>query len=107
MGTYHGAPAVFRFNAVYNSSPITCYDDYAFYTSGGDYYRVLFADIKAAEDCIYVPFYTIHNDIIGKSLVRALTEKSTRRSHCFVMCDFIANFSTPRSMFKALIGRLR
>ena len=94
---------VMRFNATYNSSPLTCYDDYKFFTSGEAHYRALFADIKAAEECIYVLFYTIHNDIMGQSLAAVLTEKARQGVTVIVMYDFIANLSTPREMFQPLV----
>ena len=94
---------VMRFNSTYNSSPLTCYNDYQFFTSGESHYRALFADIKAAEECIYVLFYTIHNDVMGQALAEVLTEKARQGVTVIVMCDFIANLSTPRDMFKPLV----
>ena len=73
---------VMQFNANYNNSPVTCYDDHHLFIDGESHYRALFRDIKDAKENIYVLFYTIHHD---------------------VMSDFIANLSTPRKMFKPLV----
>ena len=94
---------VMQFNATYNNSPVTCYDDYRLLTSGEAHYRALFQDIKEAKECIYVLFYTIHHDLMGEALVKALTEKAKEGVTVLVMCDFIANISTPAKMFRPLV----
>lgn len=93
---------VMKFNYVYNGSTVTCYDDAEIFTDGESHYRKLFEDIKQAQDCIYVEFYTIHNDIMGQSFVKALTEKAEEGVKVFVLCDFIANLQTPSKMFRPL-----
>ena len=95
---------VMQFNATYNNSPATCYDDYRLLISGEAHYRALFQDIKEAEECIYVLFYTIHHDVMGEALVKALTEKAKEGITVLVMCDFIANLSTPAKMFRPLVA---
>lgn len=92
-----------QFNANYNNSPVTCYDDYQLFITGEAHYRALFQDIKEANDCIYVLFYTIHHDVMGEALVRSLTEKAREGVTVLVMCDFIANLSSPQKMFKPLV----
>lgn len=94
---------VMQFNANYNNSPVTCYDDYKLFINGESHYRALFADIKEAKESIYVLFYTIHHDVMGEALVEALTKKAKEGVTVMVMCDFIANLSTPRKMFQPLI----
>lgn len=94
---------VMQFNANYNNSPVTCYDDYQIFITGETHYRALFQDIKEAKESIYVLFYTIHHDVMGEALVRALTEKAKQGVTVLVMCDFIANLSTPRKMFQPLV----
>lgn len=94
---------VIQFNATYNNSPVTCYKDYQLLITGETHYRELFRDIKEAKECIYVLFYTIHHDVMGEALVRNLTEKAKEGVTVLVMCDFIANLSTPRKMFQPLI----
>lgn len=91
-----------RFNATYNDAPVTCYDDYRLFTSGEAHYRGLFQDIKEAKENIYVLFYTIQNDVMGQALVKALAEKAREGVMVVVMCDFIANLSTPQKMFRPL-----
>lgn len=94
---------VMQFNVNYNNSTVTCYDDYELFISGETHYRALFRDIKEAKENIYVLFYTIHNDVMGEALVKTLAEKAKEGVTVLVMCDFIANLSTPRKMFKPLI----
>ena len=93
---------VIRFNTTYNESPVTCYQDYQIFTSGESHYRALFQDIQNARECIYVLFYTIHHDVMGEALVKALAEKARQGVKVLVMCDFIANLSTPGKMFRPL-----
>ncbi len=94
---------VMQFNANYNNSPVTCYDDYRLFITGEAHYRALFKDIKEAKESIYVLFYTIHHDVMDEALVKALTEKAKEGVTVIVMCDFIANLSTPRKMFAPLL----
>lgn len=72
---------VMQFNANYNNSPVTRYDDYKLFINGESHYRALFADIKEAKESIYVLFYTIHHDVMGEALVEALTKKSKGRRY--------------------------
>lgn len=94
---------VMQFNVNYNNSTVTCYDDYKLFIAGETHYRALFRDIKEAKENIYVLFYTIHKDVMGEALVKALTDKAKEGVTVLVMCDFIANLSTPHKMFKPLI----
>lgn len=93
---------VIQFNTTYNQSPVTCYRDAVIYTRGEDHYRQLFRDIEAAKECIYIEFYTIHHDLVGKALMEALTLKAKEGVRVMVMCDFIANISSPPKMFRQL-----
>ena len=93
---------VIRFNENYNQGELTCYDDKQIYTNGECHYKQLFADIKHAKKAIYIEFYTIHNDVVGQALVKALTERAKEGLEVFVLCDFIANLSTPNKMFLPL-----
>ena len=93
---------VIRFNATYNHSPLTCYDDARLFTTGESHYRALFQDIRQARECIYVEFYTIHHDLMGEAFVKALADKAREGVTVLVMCDFLANVSTPGKMFRPL-----
>ena len=92
-----------QFNSNYNNSPVTCYDTYRLFINGESHYRALFQDIKQAKECIYVLFYTIHHDVMGEALVKALTQKAEEGVTVMVMCDFIANLPTPRKMYEPLV----
>ena len=94
---------VILFNKTYNQSPLTCYDDIAVYTDGKHHYEQLFADLKQAKDCIFIEFYTIHHDVMGEALVSTLTKKAKEGVTVYVLCDFIANLSTPKKMFQPLL----
>lgn len=93
---------VMHFNAVYNDSEVTRYQDAALFTSGKSHYESLFQDIRTARQCIYVEFYTIHHDPVGEAFVQELVAKAREGVEVLVMCDFIANLSTPRKMFDPL-----
>ena len=91
-----------HFNAVYNGSEVTHYRDASLFTSGKSHYERLFKDIRSAKKCIYVEFYTIHHDPVGEAFVNELAKKAREGVEVLVMCDFIANLSTPRKMFDPL-----
>lgn len=93
---------VMKFNNIYNNSDLRAYDKIDVYTNGMDHYKQLFEDIKNAKECIYVEFYTIHHDSVGKAFVNALAEKAKEGVKVLVMCDFIANINVPGRMFKPL-----
>ncbi len=93
---------VAHFNFTYNDSRLTCYDHAELFTSGVCHYERLFEDIKQARDCIFVEFYTIHHDRVGEAFANALAEKAREGVDVFVLCDFIANLSSPPKMFRPL-----
>ena len=45
----------------------------------------------------------IHHDMVGEKLVELLTKKAKEGVEIWVMCDFIANLSTPKKMFRPLV----
>lgn len=94
---------VVRFNTAYNASEITCYQNANVYTNGESHYRQLFQDLSRAKQCIFIEFYTIHHDMVGENLVEVLTERAKEGVEVWVMCDFIANLSTPKKMFAPLV----
>ena len=94
---------VVRFNTVYNASALTCCNKADFFTNGKSHYSQLFYDIEHAKKCIFIEFYTIHHDMVGEHLVELLTKKAKEGLEIWVMCDFIANLSTPKRMFKPLV----
>ena len=93
---------VIHFNYVYNQSVLTEYDSIQVFTSGVEHYQALFDDIAKAKHTIYIEFYTIHHDEVGQAFVNALTSKAKQGVTVYVLCDFIANLSTPPSMFQPL-----
>ena len=93
---------VIRFNTVYNASELTCCQNAEFYTSGKAHYTRLFKDLEQAKTCIFIEFYTIHHDMVGEKLVEVLTKKASEGVEVWVMCDFIANLSTPKKVFRPL-----
>lgn len=95
--------AVVRFNTTYNASPLTSYETSEFLTSGASHYVRLFEDIAAAKQSVYLEFYTIHHDEVGLRLVDALAQKAREGVCVWVMCDYIANLSTPSAMFRPLV----
>lgn len=93
---------VMQFNYTYNNSRPTFYNDSTVYTNGYSHYEALFNDIENAKEAIYVLFYTIHNDDVGHKFVEALTKKANEGVKVLLMCDFVANISSPPKMFKPL-----
>lgn len=103
IGTMSGIDAdVARFNYHYNDAPLCAYEKAAFYTSGESHYKQLFTDIEAARQSVYLEFYTIQNDRVGQALLSLLTQKQKQGVEVIVLCDFIANLSTPEALFRPL-----
>ena len=94
---------VIRFNNVYNKCDLTSYNDISVYTCGVKHYEQLFEDIENAKNCIFIEYYTIHNDKVGHALADALTQKAKEGVKVLVLMDYIANLSTPKKMFEPLI----
>ena len=84
---------------------MTCYDDYQLFVTGETHYRALFQDLKEAKDSIYVVGFkhVLHHDIMGEACIKALTDKSKEGVTVLVMCDYMANLSTPHKMFQPLL----
>ena len=95
---------VMNFNRVYNNSVLTYYEEAQLFTDGRSHYDTLFRDIRNAKKSIHVEFYTIHHDVVGEKFVKALEKKAEEGVEVIVMCDFIANLSTPAKMFRGLIA---
>ena len=95
---------VIQFNTVYNASELTSYEKADFYIDGKSHYTQLFQDLENAKQCIFIEFYTIHHDMVGEKLVEILTRKAKEGVEVWVMCDFIANLSTPKKMFHSLVN---
>ena len=95
---------VIRFNTSYNGSELTGYRRADLYTDGISHYTQLFRDIREAKTCIFVEFYTIHHDMVGEKLIEALAARAAEGVQVWVMCDFIANLSTPEKMFVSPAG---
>ena len=93
---------VIKFNSVYNKCDLTSYSDILVYTNGVDHYEQLFEDIENARNCIFIEYYTIHNDKVGHALADALTKKAKEGVTVLVLIDYIANLSTPDKMFQPL-----
>lgn len=93
---------VVNFNYHYNDSILTCYEDTEFFINGDTHYKKLFFDIDNAKNSIKVEFYTIHNDEIGNEFIKRLTKKAEEGVDVYVICDFLANISSPTKMFRSL-----
>lgn len=94
---------VINFNKAYNDSELTCYDDYQIFTDGKSHYTKLFSDLKNAKNTIHIQYYTIHNDQVGNEFMKILTQKASEGLEVIVMCDFIANVSSPKKMFRPFV----
>lgn len=92
--------SVIKFNYIYNDTPLTYYDESRFYINGREHYESLFNDINNAKKSLHIEFYTIHNDEIGNAFVELLTKKAQEGLEVLVICDFIANISSPAKMYK-------
>lgn len=92
-----------HFNAVYNNATITSYQDVQVYIDGKSHYTQLFHDLKQEKQSIFIEFYTIHHDEVGQALVDLLVKKAQEGVTVYVLCDFIANLSTPKKMFQPLL----
>lgn len=94
--------SVIRFNQNYNNTPLTVCENIDIFTSGQEHYKSLFNDIKNAKDSLYINFFTIQNDIVGKEFLKLLSQKAKEGVKVWLMCDFVTNFIASRNMFKEL-----
>ncbi len=94
---------VAKFNYTYNDSVMTAYDSAKLLISGKTHYKTLFADLRAAKDSIHAEFFTIHNDSVGKEFIDILAKKAAEGVKVTLICDFLANFSYGKKLFKPLI----
>lgn len=92
------------FNAAYNQSLLTTFDDARFLISGKAHYEKLFRDIAEAEKSIHIEFFTVHPDEVGRAFISALSKKAGEGVNVTLICDFFANAGTPEKFFKPLIN---
>ncbi|MCC8073762.1 MAG: PLDc N-terminal domain-containing protein [Clostridiales bacterium] len=94
---------VAKFNKNYNNSVLTFYDEKEIFTTGKEHYESLFNDLENAKESIHIQYYTVHNDSIGKRFIEILAKKAREGVEVLLMCDYLANITTPRKFFKPLI----
>ena len=94
--------SVIRFNENYNNTPLTVCENIDIFTNGQEHYESLFNDIKNAKDSLYINFFTIQNDIVGKEFLNLLSQKAKEGVRVWLMCDFVTNFIASKNMFKEL-----
>lgn len=101
-GMSHTDHSVFRSNLLCSNVPLTSCETIQIFTDGESHYRQLFQDIAGASESIRLEYYTIHHDRVGKALAALLAEKAKEGVEVQVLCDCLANLSTPSSMFSDL-----
>jgi len=63
----------------------------------------LLNDIKNAKNFIHIQYYIFRNDILGRSIISALSEKAAEGVEVKLLIDGTGCFTTPKRIFKPLI----
>ena len=72
------------------------------FDQGGRYFPAFLRAIREACEHIYLEFYIIRDDSIGRSFAEELLNSSARGVKVFLIYDYIGCFDTPSSYFKYL-----
>ncbi len=70
---------------------------------GNTKFESLLDDIKSAKHFIFLQYYIVRRDSLGKSIVEALTEKAQEGVEVRFLIDGIGSFFTPKKLFAPLI----
>ncbi len=91
------------FNSNYSKSILTTHNKITQILNGKEKYERLFKDIENAKKSINIQYFSIQNDIIGKSLIDLLTKMSSKGVKINILYDAYGSITTPNSLFKELI----
>ena len=91
------------FNSNYSKSILTTHNKITQILSGKEKYERLFKDIENAKKSINIQYFSIQNDIIGKSLIDLLTKMSSKGVKINILYDAYGSITTSNSLFKELI----
>ncbi len=73
-------------------------------SSGAEKFQRLLTDIENATDYIYIQYYIIASDNIGKEIARRLIEKAHNGVTVYLIYDPVGSVSTGKQYFKDLIA---
>ncbi|HHY08987.1 MAG TPA: cardiolipin synthase [Firmicutes bacterium] len=78
----------------YCGSIFTTDNEVEIYVNGEQKFANLFRDLKAAQDHVHIQYFTIHNDSIGRELIRILKEKARQGVEVKLLYDSFGCFFT-------------
>lgn len=93
-----------KFNLTFNKSLLSKDNNIKIFTSGTENYDSLFEDITNARQSIYIEYFAIHNDRIGKKFRNLLAIKAREGIEVRLLYDGLVNYKTPKSFFNELIA---
>ncbi|NHN31771.1 cardiolipin synthase [Paenibacillus agricola] len=73
------------------------------FTDGSHKFDSLLQAIKEAQHHVHLMYYIIRNDVLGRRLVEALTEKAKEGVSVRFLCDAIGSTGLPRHFFRSLV----
>ncbi|WP_349408859.1 cardiolipin synthase [Pseudalkalibacillus sp. SCS-8] len=75
---------------------------WSFYSEGTKFFKQYFEDLKSAESFIYVQFYIVRNDPLGKEMFQILKKKASDGVTVFFVVDALGSHKLPKSVIESL-----
>ena len=92
-----------RFNLLSSHAIYSSNNTVTLYRNGFDKFKALSIDIKNAKSFIHMEYYIIHNDDLGRKILRELAEAASRGVEVRLLYDGMGCLRVPRSFFSPLI----
>lgn len=94
--------SILKFNLLHNNSAITEFNDVKIFNTAKEKFEELLKDIKNAKSSIHLIYYIIKNDIIGNTIIDALTEKANAGVKVRLIYDDVGCIAVSKKMFNKL-----
>lgn len=94
--------SILKFNLLHNNAAITEFNDVKIFNTAKEKFEELLKDIKNAKSTIHLIYYIIKNDIIGNTIVDALTERANAGVKVRLIYDDVGCIAVSKKMFDKL-----
>ncbi|MCM1291895.1 MAG: cardiolipin synthase [Prevotella sp.] len=82
--------------------PLTIHNQMSIFTDGYNKFQTLIEDLENAQTSIYLQYYIIEDDVIGRKISEILCRKASEGISVKVIYDHVGSFSSPSSFFKTM-----
>lgn len=86
-----------------NHSPLSYNNEVTLITDGKQKFQEMFADMKNAEQSIYVEYFGIGKDEVGKEMINILTEKAKEGLEVLLLYDGVGSYKMSRKFLKEFL----